>query len=63
VNGFGMAQQPFQIAAPNHGFNGRSGRGVFVHDGALLQTLIRKRWFRNRRTLILCMVYIYLIDF
>ena len=43
VYGFGVAQQPFQVPAANHGFYGPAGRGVFVHGQALLQTLIRSK--------------------
>jgi hypothetical protein len=31
-----VVQQAFQVFAANHGFYGRSGRGVFVHSDGLL---------------------------
>jgi hypothetical protein len=50
VHGLGVAQQPFQIIAANHGFYGRAGRGVFVHDdkssfGEILRD--GPGWFRS----------------
>jgi hypothetical protein len=33
VQGLSLAQQPRQVAAPDHGLNGLSGMPEFVHSG------------------------------